>query len=432
MSYLKDYLFYNSGNECPENFHIFGALGLVSSVINRKVYIDWPPNRIYTNLYILLVGDQGSRKGVAKSCMYNALVQHFPAVPRGASTTTPQAITKRLASSDCTVAFRDENDIVTNVHAITFCISEFKHFLGINMSGMIDLLTDAYDEVYIEADYKNTGNDPIERPYIVLLACETPDWVLERMKNTIISGGFARRLIPVFEKSIRMPIPTPYVTPDMQAAMDRCITKLKSASTKVGKMGFTPEAKEYYEKWYMAHFKRPPSDPLMKGFHSSHHTQLLKIACLLTLVDREEMLLTVEYIQLAQALLERVLPGMEELFKGAGRNVLALPTQRILQWLQTKGGKVLEKELRMFGCRDMDPRELESTILHLQRTEQIVLTIETTNNVSRRMVLLKGVADILIKDPPPVEQKPAEPPSAPPPPTSSGSSPEVGPPSGPS
>lgn len=390
MSYLSDYLHWNSGNECPENFHIFASLTLISAVVNRKVYIDWPPNRIHTNLYTFLVGDQGSRKGVAKSAFYNLLVEHFTHIPRGASTTTPQAITKRLASDECTVGFIDPNGMTEEVHTMVFSIGELKHFLGINQAGMLDLFTDAWDEKYLEADYKSTGTDVIKNPYIVMLACETPDWILARLKTELISGGFCRRVLWIHEKVKRTAIAKPFVSPEMIASRDRCIERLKKAMAKIGQVTFSPEADEYYCAWYYKHESTPPADPLMKGFHTSHHELALKIATLLTLVDSDKMVLELETLKVALALLDRIIPGMHDLFRGAGRNVLAQPTERMLDWLLAKGGESTEKELLQFMSRDMDPRECYAVMQHLQKTEQIVvgdkeITLKEPNGTERKI-----------------------------------------------
>lgn len=388
MPFLRDLLFYNSGNECPENYIIFAGLATASAVCCRRAYIDWPPNRLYPNIYPFLIGDQGSRKGVAKQVMFHFLLKDFPLVPRGASTTSPQAITKKLASQDCIIGFKDENDVYQEAHVLVFCVGELKHFLGLNQSGMIDLFTDAYDEIYLEADYKNTGNDPIPNPYLVLLACETPDWILTRLKTELISGGFARRIIPVYEKEKRCAIPSPFVTPDMEKARERCVADLQKLEQKFGRVSLSPDAAEYYSAWYIKHEKNPPSDPLAKGFHSSQHAQVLKIGCLLTLLERDEMVMDLELLQVSISLIDRIVPGMLELFSGAGRNQLALPTKRLVQWIEAKGGRCSEKDFRLFADRDMDPREVEGVIKHLFNTEQIFPYNESRGTITRKMFAL--------------------------------------------
>lgn len=385
MPFLKDYLYFNSGNEAPENYHIWSSLALISSVVSRKVYMDWTQSRVYPNLYICLVGRQGSRKSTAKDIARDILEDHFPEIPCGADVTSSQAITKRLADSDCTVAFTDEFGASVEIHPCSFFINELKHFLGISPQNMLEFLTDIYDRKFIKTDYKNSGMDIIPNPYIVMLACETPEWILSKLKTEIISGGFARRLIPVFESKKRCNIPEPFMDEDMAKAKVRVVETLKKAKGLVGPMSWEPEAKKFYDEWYMG--LKNPDDPLMEGFYSSKHTQILKVAMLLTAVEYNDRVLRKEIIEVSMALVERIEPGMCLLYKGAGRNELAQPTERLLTWVTSRGGIVSEKEFRLTADRDMNPREAYSVMQHLQQTDQIRILEETLpSGMKRKMI----------------------------------------------
>lgn len=413
MPFLKDYLFFNSGNEGPENYHIFSALSLASSVIRRKVYLEWGLQRIYTNLYTCLVGTQGSRKGVGKDHARDIHVEFFPNIPIGPSVSSPQAICKELASDACTMAFNDDQGVTDEVHSMSFYIGELKHFLGINQIGMIDLLTDAYDNKYIDTNYISREKEIIPNPYLVLLACETPEWILTRLKTDVISGGFARRIILVYEKAVRERIALPFVTPDMLKARDRVVSDLKELSKMVGRMVWTPEASKFYENWYTT-LKAPP-DRLMEGYYSSKHTQMLKIATILTLIENKNFLLTPEILQLSIALLDRIEPGMTELLSGVGRNELAQPTDRLLSYVKSRGGLITEKEFLIAAHRDMTPSEANGVLVHLIKTEQLVMLSETTKaGIIRKIVATKDRAESLAtKPPPPASQPPGASPERP-------------------
>ena len=141
----------------------------------------------------------------------------------------------------------------------------------------------------------------------------------------------------------------------------------------------------------------------MEGFHSSKHTQILKVAMLLTVVENGNLALTEDMLKVAIGLIERIEPGMEELYKGAGRNELAQPTERLIVWLNLKGGVVPEKEFLLTANRDMDPREAYSVMQHLQKTDQIVILEEKfANGRTRRLVATKTKADSLASGTKPV------------------------------
>lgn len=400
MSYLSDYLFFNTGNECPENYHIMSALTLASAVISRKVYIDWGQSRVYLNLYSCLVGRQGLRKSTAKDIARDILELHFPDIPQGADVSSSQGLATWLATEECTFSFIDEKGIAQEYHPGIFLINELKHFLGVNPQGMLEFLTDIYDKPFFKSKYKNAGSDVFPRPYLVMIACETPSWILSKLKIEMISGGFARRLIPVYEQKRRTNIPRPFITQEMQVAKTRCVDKLKSARPMVGPMVWDKEAETFYDKYYLDLQKDIPTDPLMEGFHSSQHTQILKIAALLTVIESQDLILRRDMLEISIELVERLKPGMEELYKGAGRNDLAQPTNTLIAYIESRGGIISEKEFRISAGRDMKPYEIEGVIANLQKTEQIVVLQQTNSiGVSKRMIATKEKADQLTKKP---------------------------------
>jgi hypothetical protein len=388
MSYLSDYLKFNHGNECPENFHIWSALCLASAVVSRKVYIDWGQRREYPNLYVCLVGRQGMRKSTAMGIARDILEDHFSSVPLAADVSSSQGISKWLSSDDCLRAFTDENGVTVETHPGAFFINELKHFLGINPQNMLEYLTDMYDKKSFKSMYKNSTSETYPNPYVVILACETPDWILSRLKMEMISGGFARRLIPIFERTKRTSIPRPFITAEMMDLRASVINLLQSVKDIVGPFVWDPDAQVFYDSYYNALQKSVPDDALMEGFHSSKHTQVLKVAMLLSLLEYKKLRLSTEMLQLSISLVDLIEPGITELYKGTGRNDLAMPTARMLAWIEQKGGKVSVKEFRIVAYRDMDYREALNVLEHLKKTEQIIQGPMLVDGVQRELIML--------------------------------------------
>src|SRR4051812_47319024 len=79
MGYLKDYLYYSSGDECPEPYKIWSALSLFGAVLGRKVWnMHGDYFQILPNLYVCLVGDAGSGKSTAKNVSKKIFTREFP------------------------------------------------------------------------------------------------------------------------------------------------------------------------------------------------------------------------------------------------------------------------------------------------------------------------------------------------------------------
>lgn len=387
MSFLADYLFFNEGNEAPENFHIWCALTLLSAVVQRKVYLDWGQERLHTNLYVGLIGRQGTRKTTAKNVAENIIEQHFPEIPTAASITSHQQIAKEMASEDFTRSYTDTNGQPIEIHPFIMFVNEFKNFLNVDPRGMLNWLTDVYDKPVFKARYRNQGNFSFPNPYVVLLACETPDEITTNLKMNVMTGGFARRFIPVYELKPQGCVPFPFINDKMQAVKDKVIERIKAVSKLIGPFTLEPGCREFYEEWYRA--KRPPSDPMMEGFYSSKHVQLLKGAMLLTMSDHLDLRLRVETMQVMLGLLDRIEPNMMTLYSGMGRNPLAGPTERLLALVESKDGIIPEKEFMLAAQRDMNHLEIKMTLEHLKKTEQLYeSTQEDKETKLKRRVLV--------------------------------------------
>src|SRR3990167_7035930 len=65
-NWLQSYLTYVENTEPPTSFHRWTGLGCIASALQRKVYMDWGTERIFPNLYIVLLGPAAqTRKSTA-------------------------------------------------------------------------------------------------------------------------------------------------------------------------------------------------------------------------------------------------------------------------------------------------------------------------------------------------------------------------------
>jgi hypothetical protein len=311
-NFIADYLTYNSGNECPENYHIWSALSILSATVNRKIWIDMGYFEIIPNLYVCLVGEQGNRKTVAKDIAYDMFREVCPNIPVSAESMSKEAVAQYMASEEQARSFKDPaTQKIIETHPFAIFITELKNFLSINAVTMVDFLTTIYDRKFYDVKTKNKGNDIIPNPCVTFLACETPEWLIARLKDSIISGGFCRRMLFIVESDSDVRIAFPSITKESAEAALRCKAHLKILNSPdfAGQIVWSSDAKEYYENWYKN--LKLPSDPFMKGFYRSKHIQVLKVASLCTAADYEKsktlpLVMTIEAFQAAEALVNKV------------------------------------------------------------------------------------------------------------------------------
>lgn len=371
MPFLNDYILFNSDNECHRNYHLWSGLFLLAATAGRKFYCKQGYFDIHPNLYICLVGKQGNRKSTAKDIARDIFADACPNIPIGASVQSREDIVKHMAHDDQIRFFTDENGQPIEYRPIVFFVNELKNFLSINPQGMIEFLTDIYDRKYFDASTIKRGLEKIINPCVNFLGCETPSWIVDRLKMNIISGGFARRVIYVYEIEEGRKIAFPNPSAEALAARERCVNHLRRIDQMPGgEMLWDDDAKEYYTKWYNE--IKAPEDETMAGYYRSKHIQAIKGAMSLGLgEDTPKLRITKANLEIIIAMLDTLEINMPRLSIAAGRNELAVPTQRALELLEAHGGYMREKQLRILIGRDLNPMEQMSVLNYLQRdTEQ--------------------------------------------------------------
>jgi hypothetical protein len=384
-SFLRDYEIVTQNNECPQSFHHFSALVALSSIVSGRVWLDLGLFTIRPNLYVILTGTPGVKKTTAMSVTKRLLRELGDAVPLSAECQTKEALVQSMASNarTCDVGKGDvpRNFVPLDAECskfvytpMTVCVTELSQFVGSgNAAHMLDFLTTIYDEeVFINAT-KGRGTDHLPMPYLTLLGCTVPDWITARLKDDVITGGFSRRAIFVYEHATTQRIAIPTVTPEMEAAWLRVVAKAKRLLKLKGPYQWGVGAKEFYVKWYEG-LKRP-EDPLLEGWYNSVHIQMFKIAMLIAASEWEsgQPVLEIVHMQISMELLKTVESNIPKVFKGVGRNELAGISNKLLELLNTGIEKKLPLRIvRRELFRDADIQEINRIIAHLKSTKQIV------------------------------------------------------------
>ena len=394
MSLLRDFWTYCSCYEIPRNYAIWAGVGLLSATINRKVYVRQGDILLHGNMYLCLVGEQGGKKSTAKDFARDFFVDAFPDAPLGAAMQSREEIIKYLASQESTRSYKNEDGALVEYHPYAFFINELKNFLSYNPAGMVEFLTDIYDRKSFDARTLKRGAELIINPSVSILACETPNWIIEKLKLNIIAGGFSRRMVYVYEIEdprtvVEIAKPRPKITQEAREAEKRIRQHLLKINTLAGEFKWHPEAEKFWDEWYIQNRRTLPNDPIMRGYRRTKDVQLLKTTMAVAASYPEpRLLLTVPHLEESLAMLDTIEVNMPKLSVAAGRNPLAVPQQKLLEAVEANGGKMERRELMRRMGNEMNPMELMSVIRFLQDSGQLFeLLEEIPNTTLKRSVL---------------------------------------------
>ncbi len=356
MGYLSDYLTYSSDNEAPEMFHVWCGYAALSSAIGRRVWLPRGEDVVYPNIYVLLIGNAGCGKSYA---LYKSrrLIAELGNVQLSYSVETPEGLLRYMGGnpnadppvvSECHAVRTWPDGQLRDVHEMTIVANEFIDFIRTNAEAWTGFLNNVFDEDFYKYRTKNMGTDVLVGPYVVVLGAIPTDVSKKLQDMDIINTGFARRTFMQYgERRIDNPKADPTFTQEEQDARDRCLEHLKRIQNFSGKMTRTPEAARWWKSWYDDHslsiLKR--STPATMGWLLSKPNQVVKLAILNSLSERDDLLITPAEYELGLAYINEMEKGFGMIFGGIGRNELAGLTMKVFEYLRLRNEPVGFKHL---------------------------------------------------------------------------------------
>lgn len=380
MGYLSKYLYYNSGNECPESFWRWSALSLLGHVIGPKVWFMHGAFPITPQLYVGMFGSMGSGKSTAKDGVKSIVTKEFPSLLYSASIQSREHIIDEMLDGKVERAWTVPGTSEVKTFSPYYILAnEFEAFLSVNPNFMIQFLVDIFDTGHFSKGFKkdrdNGKPQGIDKPCVSLLSCGTPEWLMRELRTHLFVGGLGRRLIVVVDEP-SIACHRPHRPGDADLYYKEIVKHLNEAYYAAGEIKETPNAAAWWKDWYYPHKANKPKDPLGSAFHSTEHVMLMKLACLLTMDDFPfPMVLDVHHYVTAKAMLDLLKPNVERLTSGAGRNVIAGFATELTEYVREQGGFMLAKKLEIVKYRDAPnfKRGYDEALTHLKDTNKIVI-----------------------------------------------------------
>lgn len=340
--------------------------------------------KIYPNLYVVLVGSPGARKTTAMACA-KALLRQLKTIPISADSTTAESI-KEVMSATTAIRTFAYGEKKLNYTPLACFVTELSEFLGVASTNMVSFLTTIYDEPVHEYRTKKGGQQLIVGPYLTLLGCTTPAWIIARLHDDVISGGFSRRAVFVNPPEYDYKNPIPSESKEEVDAWFRLVAHGEQMGDIGGEFVWSKAGKQAYIDWYMA--QKMPSDPNLIGWARGRHAQLIKIAMLVALSEGRDLILTEGHVHATQEILIDVEERLSFVFAGFGRNELKGVAMKFYQLLEASGGAMVKQEARARMWDNCNDNEFFQIIEHLKECKLVVELQPKAPNPSNKPTLL--------------------------------------------
>lgn len=336
--WLLSYLEYTKDTESARSFHTWCGIALIAGALQRKVLLSWGFERIYPNLYIVLVGPSGSRKGLALGIAKSLLV-NIPGVsvaPESSSGREAMIQAMKRANTN----FHDHSDGKIKFHcSITAFSEELSVFLGQKDTKYLSNLTDWYDS---KDDWRyetiGRGMDTLQGLCLNWVGATAPDWMQSMLPQEALGGGFTARVIFVVEEwkgqTIAEPQPADAI---LEAKLARDLERINQLT---GAVRFTEAGKNAYITWYEAQDKASRAgdpaieDPRFSSYCERRATHLRKLMICMSASRGDDLLIDLCDFDSALAILRPAEAKMHKAFGGLGKARYSDSTEQVKEYLK--------------------------------------------------------------------------------------------------
>ncbi len=336
--WISAWMTFTHNTEAPDMYRYWTAISAIASALQRKCYVQWGSSLIfYPNMYIVLVGPSGVRKGTAMNPGLDIL-QDMGKVKIAAQATSYQALIRRLKETN----YQDP-DLETGAmqfhSSMTIYSKEFTVFLGYHNRELMSGLCDWYDcdrtWVYETIARKK---EEIVGVWVNLYGATTPALIQSSLPLDAIGGGLTSRIIYICEDEMGKMVLIPTQTEDEAELYLMLLNDLDKINRMSGQFRYTENFLSAWSDFRVHDRENPPFyDDRFGGYMSRRPNHIMKLSMIMAASsgkNREnQMVLTGDDISKAIEALEGAEQRMQNVFRGVGRSDVADVMNRMMVYL---------------------------------------------------------------------------------------------------
>lgn len=323
----------------------------------------------YPNLYIILVGPSGSRKGTAMKPAKE--IMREVGIDLTSQSTTKEALAEELATSQEMTDMADAenvNEPMITHSSVTVYNEELAVLFKHDDPDLIMWLTSWHDcEDNWSRSTKTQGSSEIVGVWVNLLGAMTPQLVKAYLPETAIGGGLTGRILFIYAHEKGKVVPLPFQSEEQEQLFGPLVRDLDRISGLKGKFSYTESFLETWHDWVIEQeeknlFDEPDLDPYV----NRRRAHLLKLCMVLSASEDNKLTLTEPLFKRSLGVLRRAEKTMGNTFAGVGKGHTAALLSDVARYSATENPVSQTDLLRRFRKELDEKRQLTEVISILE------------------------------------------------------------------
>jgi len=368
VSFFDEYFKYVGRTEAPMIYLRWSTISMVAAALGRNCWFPFGHKKIYPNMYILLMGTPGARKGtglgitrtIMEAANYRTFAKDRTSMERFISDMQP-----RLDIDD-----GDLEALVLDVPAECYiCMDEFLDFIGHGNMPFLTLLTNLWDNKDSYEHPKLHGASiHVYKPTINILGAATVKGLGLAVPPEALGTGILSRILLVHSDPTDEKITWPEEVPEDAHAW--LVQRMKDIRENIkGKMSVSEEGLAILDRVY----KEFPGieDARFNDYVSRRFTHLLKLCIVVAAMDLR-MEVTVEDVLQANTILHMAEKNMPRALGEFGKSKHSDVTNTVMGILNHAVKPVLHSRLWKACAKDLTKQsELHDIMRNLLAADKV-------------------------------------------------------------
>lgn len=371
-NWLEHYIDFTQNSEPPVLYHVWTGITVISSCLQRKCFIDWGYEQIiYPNLYVVLVGPPGGRKGTSMKMGKNFL-QMVGVKMSSDSLGSVQALYNEIAESKATWISSD--GLEKDHKSLSVWSEEFQVFLSNADPRLISNITDLFDSpAFWKYSSIGRGLDDLSNCWLTIFGAITPSLLQSSLSQDAVGGGLISRIIFVVGYGKSKKIPVAFFSKEDREKQELLYEDLEMIKNMQGNFRPTQKFIDVYSAWYLNPNSNAGVDnDKFVGYNERRALHLRKLCMIMSASESDSKVLHERHFNRALFVLEMTEQKMSDAFHGLGTAQHSNTMVNVMKYVEANQSVAWNVLTNRFML-DANSKDLEDIVETLRQAGRIVI-----------------------------------------------------------